>query len=137
MCIDERKIIRIVLEHYPMVQAIYVYGSFAEESAAIRPESDIDLALLLPFTEQHQLMFTQLHDELIRQTGREVDLVNLRHADTILQKEVIAAEKCIYCKDRNKVIEFEMLVLSFYQELNQQRAAIVEQGLKDGRFYQP
>lgn len=33
--------------------------------------------------------------------------------------------------------EFEMLVLSLYQKLNEERAAILNEGLRSGKFYDP
>ena len=43
---DHRSIIEAVLNHYPDVQAIYLFGSHDTEYQ--RPNSDVDIALLLP-----------------------------------------------------------------------------------------
>ena len=67
---------------------------------------------------------------------RDVDLVNLRRVPTVLQKEIVIADRRIYTGDRYAAEEFEMLTLSFYQKLNEERAGIIESALKDGRFHQ-
>ncbi len=63
------------------------------------------------------------------------DLINLRTAPVILCKEVVNADRRIDCADENAADEFEMLTLSFYQKLNEERREIVESGLSAGRFY--
>lgn len=63
------------------------------------------------------------------------DLINLRTAPVILRKEIIAAERRVYCADIYAADEFEMLTLSLYQKLTAERREIVEGGLKTGRFY--
>jgi uncharacterized protein len=40
------KIISFVLIHYPAIQGIYLFGSYASGNQL--PDSDIDIALLLP-----------------------------------------------------------------------------------------
>ncbi|MCD6344548.1 MAG: hypothetical protein J7M17_02930, partial [Anaerolineae bacterium] len=58
----------------------------------------------------------------------------------VLQKEVIAADRRIYPAisewpaDEYAADEFEMLTLSYYQELNEERADIIEDALATGRF---
>ncbi|MDZ7620723.1 MAG: nucleotidyltransferase domain-containing protein, partial [Patescibacteria group bacterium] len=57
-----------------------------------------------------------------------------RRVSTVLQKEVVMAERRIFCLDRYAAEEFEMLVLSFCQKLNEERAGILDEGLASGRF---
>ena len=66
---------------------------------------------------------------------KEVDLINLRRVPTVLQKEVVVADCRIYEGDRCAAEEFEMLTLSYYQKLNEERAEIVASALTDGRFH--
>jgi uncharacterized protein len=63
-----------------------------------------------------------------------VDLINLRQVSTVLQKEVIAADRRIYLADEYAAAEFEMLTLSYYQKLNKERATIIRDALATGRF---
>jgi hypothetical protein len=65
-----------------------------------------------------------------------VDVINLRRVSTVFKKEIVIADRRIYTGDRYGAEEFEMLTLSFYQKLNEERAGIIEKALKDGRFHQ-
>ena len=81
-------------------------------------------------------MLSDLWHELEAALGKTVDIVNLRLAPTVLQNEIIAADRRIHTGDENSAGEFEMLTLSFYQKLNEERAGIIEDVLAGGRFSQ-
>ncbi len=128
-------IIDTILEHYPDTQAIYVYGTYG--TADEWPDSDIDIAVLLPPKQAKEAQYLAVGDlrfELEAVMKRKVDLVNLRRVPTVLQKEVIAADRRIYCSDGYAADEFEMLTLSYYQKLNQERAEIIADALRTGRI---
>jgi len=129
-------IIRIALLHYPAVQGIYLFGS--HETAYERAESDVDIALLLPAAQakrERDLAMSRCRADLEDVLHKRIDLLNLRRVATVLQKEIIAEGRLIHCADRYAVEEFEMLVLSFYQKLNEERAEVLAEGLRSGRFY--
>jgi uncharacterized protein len=69
--------------------------------------------------------------------NRDVDLINLRLAPTVLQKEIVMNGRRIYQTIGTTADEFEMLVLSLYQKLNEERAEILAEGLRSGKFYDP
>lgn len=130
------KIIQVVTEHYPDVQAIYLFGSFGTEDE--RPESDVDIALLLSPDESRKvgtLAVSVLCAALESILCRKADLINLRQVPTVLRKEVVAADRRIYTGDEHAAEEFEMLTLSLYQKLNEERAGIVKDAMAGGRFY--
>jgi predicted nucleotidyltransferase len=132
----QEKIIHAILRHYPDAQAIYLFGSYGTEWE--RPDSDVDIALLLPPAQAKavgSLALGDLHLTLAELLGREVDLVNLRRVSTVFQKEIIFAERRIFCGDEYAAAEFEMLVLSFYQKLNEERREILAAFAKTGRAY--
>jgi uncharacterized protein len=134
---DTGPIIQTILDHHPCVQAIYLFGSYGTEHE--RTDSDVDIALLLSPKESKVIDFpvaTELHFELERLLNKNVDLINLRQVSTVLQKEVIASDRCIYQGDRTAAEEFEMLTLSLYQKLNEERSGIVESALAGGRFHE-
>jgi uncharacterized protein len=133
---EQAATIDTVLEFCPSVQAIYLFGSYGTERQW--PNSDADVALLLPPEEAKQWgwpRMSQLQAALERLLGKDVDLINLREVSTVFQKEIIMAERRIFCPDRYAADEFEMLVLSFYQKLNAERAEVLAAGLHSGRFY--
>jgi uncharacterized protein len=132
---EHEEIINAVLEHHPHAQAVYLFGTYGTEGEW--PDSDVDIGLLLPAEEAKRsgsLTWSALHTALEQVFGKDVDLINLRRVSTVLQKEVVMAERRIFCPDRYAAEEFEMLVLSFYQKLNEERAGILDEGLASGRF---
>ncbi len=129
-------IIHTVLAHYPTAQAIYLFGTYGTPDEW--PNSDVDIALLLPPEEAKRaghMALGNAHVALERLLGKDVDLINLRQVSTVFQKEIIMAERRIYCADAYAADEFEMLVLSYYQKLNEERADVLAEGLRSGRFY--
>ena len=104
-----------ILTAYPDTQAIYLYGIWGTEYQ--RPDSDVDVAVLLPHAPARSVDFWDwCRLSVAVSSAAEVeraDLINLHAVSVILRKEIIAAERCIYCADENAVDEFEMLTLSF------------------------
>ncbi len=133
----KKQIIETILSHYPQTQAIYLFGSYA--AGQERADSDVDIALLLPpemAKRAGNLALSQLHLSLSEQLGKEVDLINLRQVSSVFQKEIIMAEQKIFCADTAVADEFEMLTLSFYQKLNEERREILAEFARTGRAYQ-
>ncbi len=129
------RIIKTVLAHYPAVEGIYLFGSHAENAA--RPDSDMDIALLLPHEPakaEKNLILSKCRFDLEAALHLRVDLLNARHVSTVFQKEIISGT-LIYCGNRYAVDEFEMLTLSYYQRLNRERAGLLEAFYKSGRAY--
>jgi predicted nucleotidyltransferase len=129
-------IIQIVRTHYPNVQGIYLFGSSMTEDEW--PDSDVDLALLLPpgaAKNGRHLAISDCALELANALGKEVDLLNARTVSTVFQKEIVTKGRLLYCADRYAVDEFEMLTISYYQKLNEERSGIIEAALADGRFF--
>jgi predicted nucleotidyltransferase len=130
------KIITTVLKYYPDVQAVYLFGSYGTDEAW--PDSDVDIAVLLPHEKSQKsgsLLMSDLCFELERLLEKGVDLINLRQVPTVLQKEVVMADRCIYKADEYEADEFEMLTFSYYQKLNEERRQILEDVLARGRIY--
>lgn len=129
-------IISPILKDYPTTQAIYLFGSWGTEDEWTN--SDIDVALLLPVVQAKSIDIWQwvaLADTIASAVGKEkADLINLRAANTVLRKEIIMAERRIYCADETAADEFEMLTLSFYQQLQKERKPIIEEAIHSGRF---
>jgi uncharacterized protein len=134
--INPSQIIQAILNHHPNIEAIFLFGSYGTEDE--RPKSDVDIALLLSPGESKSLgspLASRLHFELEQLLNKDVDLINLRQVSTVLQKEVVAANRCIFQGDKHAEEEFEMLMLSQYQKLNDERKGIIESALAGGRFH--
>lgn len=128
-------ITRIVLEYYPNAQGIYLFGSYLTEDEW--PDSDIDIALLLPPEEAKKERYFAMSEcsiALANTLNKDVDLLNARTVSTVFRKEIISKGRLLYCADQFAVDEFEMLTLSYYQKLNEERADIIASALADGRF---
>ncbi len=128
-------IVCAVLAHYPAAQAIYIFGTYG--TADERADSDVDIAVLLPPQQAKtagHLVLSDLRFKLEASLNKEVDLINIRRVPTVLQKEIITADRRIYCADEYAADEFEMLTLSYYQRLNEERAEIIKDALASGRI---
>lgn len=135
---NDQAIVNVVLAHHAHAQAVYLFGTYGTEHEW--PSSDVDVALLLPPEAAKQsgsLTWSDLHLALEHLLGNDVDLINLRRASTVLQKEVVYGGRRLFCADPHAVDEFETLVLSFYQKLSEERAEILADGLRSGRFFEP
>lgn len=135
---DDR-IKRIVLDAHPDAQAIYLYGTWG--TAYQRPDSDIDVAVLLPHGAAMRADRWQWHllaVEIADAVGAEhADLINLRRADTSLQAEILRTGRLTYNGDDDARLAFEALVLSMYQKLNAERAVIRAAILESSRVPTP
>jgi len=133
---NEHVIVDIVRTHYPAVQGIYLLGSYLTEDE--RPDSDVDIALLLPHEEakkERSMAMSACCSELTRLLKNDVDLLNARLVSTVFQREIIAKGRLLYCADRYAVDEFEMLMISYYQKLAEERKGIMDSFLETGRAY--
>lgn len=125
-----------IIKHFPDIQAIYLFGSHGTDYEF--PHSDIDIALLLPrdtSVKTGSLALADIGFELENIAGRDVDLVDLRKATTVFQKEIVAGGRRVYCADIYASDEFEMLTISYYQKLNDERKEILDEFFRSGRAY--
>ncbi len=119
------------------LQGIYLFGSRAVGGQ--RDDSDIDIAMLLHPKAARQMTGLQsftLQCELAVELDLSVDLINLRQVNTVMQMEIIHTGELIFCADAYVCEEFEMLTLSFYQKLNEERADIMAQVMRTNRILQ-
>lgn len=117
---------RLIVSAIPSVLAIYAYGSRVR--GAIHPQSDLDLALLLPRTAAiPPNLLCQLRGDLEALMGYpvEVSVLDL-NSQLIHCKEVVAHGIPIYVADANSLAVFEMQTLSYYARLCEDRRPIVE-----------
>jgi len=134
---DTNGIIENVLIRFPEVQALYLFGSSV--NGGEHPGSDVDIAILLTPEEAVQagsMGLSDLRFDLEDALGKTVDLINLRTALTVFQKEIIIKGKRIYTGDEHAAEEFETLTISLYQKLNEERREILDEFRKTGRAYE-
>ncbi len=98
--------------------AIYLFGSHGTTSQ--HPASDIDIAFLPQHTVPAMAVF-QAAGLLSQELGAEVDLLDLPRASTVLRKEILRTGEIIEVRNNHALQEFEMLALSDYARLNEER----------------
>lgn len=104
------------------------------ERGNTRPDSDIDLAILSDKTLSELDRF-ELAQELAIQLHRDVDLVDLRSASTVMRMQVLSTGTCLTTEDERARREFEMYAYSDYARLNEERREILKGIAKRGLVY--
>lgn len=111
---------------------IILFGSAA--SGKLRGESDIDLA----FLSAHQLEaydIFMIARELSDSLGRDVDLVDLDKASTVLKAQIVGNGKVIFNGDDLRRMVFAMEALKEYAVLNEERQCILDRFQERGLNY--
>lgn len=117
---------------FPEIIAVYLFGSRGTEYE--REASDVDLAVYagkpLPAAE---LWYAA--QELASEIGRDVDVVDLASASTVMRAQVVHTGERLYCDDPVACETFEDYVYSSYARLNEERRGILEDVLRRGSVY--
>lgn len=120
---DDNALIDHIRKSVPSLIALYRFGSQAKGTA--RPDSDIDLAVLARDPIPNIRRF-DLAQELATQLHRDVDLVDLRTASTVMRTQVLSTGTCLDAPDEPARREFEMYAYSDYARLNEERREILK-----------
>ena len=121
--ISTKALTEAVTNLLPDSKLLYLFGSQADKTSS--PKSDIDLAVLPPQKLDPVARF-ELQEQLASHFKRDIDLVDLLSASTVLQHQVIQSGKLLWGSEEEQT-RFEMQVLSMYQHLNQERSEILKQ----------
>jgi predicted nucleotidyltransferase len=112
--------------------AIYQFGSHGTPFEIAG--SDLDLAVYagkpLPAAE---VWFVA--QELAVLVGRDVDIVDLGAASTVMRAQVVSTGERLWCSEEVACEKFEDYVYSSYARLQEERRGIVEDVLKRGSVY--
>ncbi len=129
---QDKKLIDIVREAVPSLIALYRFGSQA--TGAAHPQSDVDLAILAaePCAPQRLL---ELREQLAALLHRDVDLIDLRAASTVLRMQVLAHGECLDSDHDPARERFEDLVYASYARLNEERRGILDDIRARGAIY--
>lgn len=118
----EMAIIKILRERIPALQAIYLFGSSITEFE--RSESDIDIAFLAK-SLLSSLDRWQTAEEIARNLNKDIDLVDLTQASTVMRFEIVASGKRIYCHENDTCELFEDYIYSSYAFFNEERKELL------------
>ncbi len=125
-------IVQFLRGHIPDLVAIYQFGSQVRGDAT--PDSDIDLAILAkqPLPGERLFEFAQ---ELAARLGRDVDLLDLKRASTVMRAQVIATGRVLDSTEDAARVEFEMYAYSDYARLNEERRELLHDIKTRGLVY--
>jgi len=118
-----------VLKSYPQIEAAYLFGSALDR---VRPDSDIDIALLLsPDIDLEDLESWTLAEKiglhLTRLVGRSFDISLLNTKDYIFAMNVLTSGKLIYVKNNDLLGDFiEKVSLRHRMWYNYYKQALLE-----------
>jgi predicted nucleotidyltransferase len=112
----------------PQAWAIYVYGSFARGDE--RPDSDIDLAVLLPpgATIPDKL---GLIADVSRSVHREADIVDLRRVSLDLIHELLREGRQLQVRRPSEVLAWEAEQMTDYALFQPRRTGILARYLNE------
>lgn len=116
----------------PELLAIYRFGSHG--TGFERNDSDIDLAVLARQPCDATALWN-LGQTLAAKLHRDVDLVDLRSASTVLRAQVVAYGERLSCTDPVECDAYEDYALSAYARLNEERRFITEDILRRGSVH--
>jgi len=121
-----------IIKLIPSTLGVWLYGSFSKNEQ--RNESDIDIAFLaeeIPSFEKKMAVIVSL----VKLSHRDIDLIDLNTAPTVLKKEIIAYGHRIFCTDAFLCDNFENRVFADYARLNEERSGILADIQQRGRIY--
>lgn len=115
-------ILELLHASLPGLMAVYAFGSRVSGDAG--PDSDLDLAVLLPgYADPVRLW--EIAGELEDRVGSAVDLLDLRAATTVMQYAVVTTGERHWAADGLAAALFEAAVLSERTALEEARAGLM------------
>ncbi len=124
-------VVSAIKARLPDVMAVYAFGSQVQGTA--RPESDLDLAVLVAGYADPLLLWS-LSSALADIANGPVDLLDLRAATTVMQYQVIAGGRRLWSTGL-AVDLFECYVLSEKTDLDTARAPLLADILATGKVH--
>ena len=119
---DLEPAIEYLRQRIATLRAVYLFGS--QSRAESGPKSDVEIAFLANLSPGALERF-QMASDLSEMLDREVDLVDLGAASTVMRAQVIGRGTRVAGTATPALEEFESRVLSDYARLNEERAAIL------------
>jgi predicted nucleotidyltransferase len=126
------RIVEILRAAVPDLQWAGLFGSRARGDG--RPASDHDVAVLTPRPLTALRRF-ELAEALAIALGTDVDLIDLRSADTVLRSQVVTTARELFSAGGSDVEAFLDFVYADYARLNEERAAILRDVHQRGRIH--
>ena len=125
------QIVDLLLGEVYSVQSIYLFGSQATGESS--SDSDVDLAIYANSDISNDQIWN-CKFKIAELINREVDLIDLSTATTVLQFQVISTGSRLFAADEN-IDWFESKVYWNYLTLNEDRQMILDDIAKTGKVY--
>ena len=116
---------------YPNLLAVYLFGSFAKGEA--NAQSDVDLAVLLAGNSEPVALW-EVGQAIATEINRDVDLIDLRQASTVMQYQIITQGQRLWARDSQAAI-FESFILSEKTNLDTARTGLLTDIGQRGNVY--
>lgn len=116
----------------PGLVAAYLFGSTA--NGRERNDSDVDVAVL-GSTSVDEVELWQLAQTLATRLGRNVDLVDLFRASTVMRSQIIATGVVLFDGDAAVRRRFEGRAYADYARLNEERREVLARLRREGHVY--
>ena len=129
---DLRCVVDFLRQQVPAARAVYLFGTAA--TGALRPDSDIDLAIECEQPIRPDFNF-DCAQQCAKIMAREVDLVDLRRAPLPLQVQILAAGRRLFVANPIGQAFFENSVFSRYCAFNEERRPLLAAVLQRGSVY--
>lgn len=118
----------------PALMAVYVFGSrFREQGRHARPDSDLDLAVLVEGHADPVALF-ELSGRLSDLAGCPVDLLDLRAASTVMQHQILIEGQRLWARDVRADL-FEVAMLTEKLHLDEARRPLIQSVMERGVVY--
>ena len=122
-----------VLRDKAAAELVILFGSAA--NGTLRDDSDIDLAFLSEKELDAYAVFC-IGQDLASLLGRDVDLIDIKKASTVLKARIIGTGRALYCSNESKKHEFQIRALKEYALLNEERKVILDRIQERGSVYE-
>lgn len=124
-------VLAAVLAKIPNLMALYVFGS--QGLGTPRPDSDLDLSVLVPGYVDPTLLWS-LSNDIASLVNSDVDLLDLRAASTVMQYQVLSTGQTVWDIGL-QVRLFEVAVLSEKLALDEAREPLLRTIVREGHVY--
>ena len=125
------RVVETLRQALPDLLAVYGFGSQVQGTAT--PDSDWDLAVLVPGRVDSVALWVIAQDVAAILDG-PVDLVDLRSASTVLPYQIITTGERWWTRDARPDL-YESAILSEKTALAEARLGLIGDILRDGRVY--
>ncbi|HLS34704.1 MAG TPA: nucleotidyltransferase domain-containing protein [Bacillota bacterium] len=111
---------------------IILYGSFAKGTQ--NEHSDLDIAYFSDeeLSTYERFIFASKLSHIVK---REVDLIDIKKANTVFTMEIFSEGEPIYIANENTFVRQRMRAYSMYVTLNEQRKPVIESIKESGRVF--